>query len=362
MTSVLRRPCAGPAVWSGPDPADLDEWALRLAPARIDGIEAALRVVRERGVPLLKVSARDCLLPAPAGELERVAGVWGDGRGVVLITRVPVGRCSRAAASTRFWGLGQRLGTPWWQNAAGRVLGHARGAGRRMADPATRGCRTGEGLLFDTDGSDVLGLVGLVGLLCLRTARSGACAAVVSSAAVCSVVPARGPDLVERLYRGPFLDRREEQAPGGRPYDAVWLVSWHGGKLGIRCNRSCPESAQRFPGVVRPQPADGELFGLIGGPAVSPELRRDVGFEVGGLLLGNRAMFHCRTAYEDFAEAGPRRDVLRLWSAPGQGRGLPPGFGGGLHCTEGPARGGITPREVVVKQNSAGLTGSRRLR
>ncbi|AQW56012.1 TauD/TfdA family dioxygenase [Streptomyces violaceusniger] len=360
MTSVikmLRRSYTGSAVWNGPDLADSDEWVLRLTPAQIDELEAALRVVRDRGVPLLKVSAGDFPLPTLAGELERIADVLENGHGFVLIKRIPVERYSRAAASTIFWGLNQHLGTPVSQNAAGHVLGHARDTGRTMADPATRGYQTREGLPFHTDGSDVLGL------LCLRSARSGARTAVVSSAAIYNAVLARRPELVERLYRRHFLDRREEQAPGERAYYAVPLACWYGGKLSIRYNRSYLESAQRFREVPRLEPADVELFDLIDELAGSPELRLDVDFEVGDLLLlNNHAVLHSRTEYEDHTEAERKRHVLRLWLALRQGRDLPPDFWGDPHVTDGPGIGGIAPRDVIARQHTAGLGGSRRLR
>ncbi|MFE1406874.1 hypothetical protein [Streptomyces sp. NPDC058770] len=75
MSKVLRRPCTGPAVCRGPDLTDSEEWVLRLSSAQIGELEEALRTVRERSLPLLKVGADDFPLPALAGELERIAHV-----------------------------------------------------------------------------------------------------------------------------------------------------------------------------------------------------------------------------------------------------------------------------------------------
>ncbi|MFF9510078.1 TauD/TfdA family dioxygenase [Streptomyces sp. NPDC014724] len=358
VINVLRRPCTGPAVWAGPDLADSEEWVLRLTPAQIDELEAALRAVRARGLPLLKMTAGDFPLPTLADELERIADVLENGRGFVLVKRIPVERYSQAAASTIFWGVGQHLGVPVSQNASGHMLGHARDTGRSLADPGTRGYQTRARLPFHTDGSDALGL------LCLQAARSGARTSVVSSAAVCNAVLARRPDLLERLYRPHFLDLREEQAPGERPYAAVPLVSWSGGKLSMRYNRCYLESAQRFPDIPRLEPKDVELFDLVDALAGSPELRLEVDFEVGDLLfLNNHAVLHSRTEYEDFAEPELKRHVLRLWLTARQGRGLPPDFWGGPQSTGGgPDRGGVAPRDVIATQNSVGLGGCRHQR
>ncbi|MGW2085021.1 TauD/TfdA family dioxygenase [Streptomyces sp. NPDC001880] len=358
MTSVdnmLRRPCAGPAVWKGPDLADSTEWVLRLSPTQTGELDAALRSVRERGLPLLKVTADDFPLPTLAGELARLSDVLENGRGFVLVKRIPVEQYGRAAASTVFWGLGQHLGVPVSQNAAGHMLGHARDTGATLADPATRGYQTRARLPFHTDGSDVLGL------LCLRAARTGARTAVVSSAALYNAVLARRPDLVERLYRTHFLDRREEQSRGELPYSAVPFAFWNGGKLSVRYNRCYVESAQRFSDVPRLEPADVELFDLIDELAESPEFRLDIDFEAGDLLLlNNHAVLHSRTEYEDFSAPELKRHVLRLWLALRQGRDLPPGFWGNPRSAcDRPGRGGITPRDVIAKQNPAGPFGAR---
>lgn len=330
VINTLRRPHTGPAVWKGPDLADSGEWVIRLSPEQIDEIDRALHAVHEQSLPLLKVTAGDFPLPTLAGELERIADVLENGRGFVLVKRIPVERYGQAAASTIFWGVGRHLGTPVSQNASGHMLGHARDTGRSLADPATRGYQTRANLPFHTDGSDVLGL------LCLRAARSGARNAVVSSAAVHNAVLARRPDLVERLYRTHFFDRREEHAPDDLPYTALPLVSWSGSGLSMRYNRCYLESAQRFPGVPRLDPTDRELFDLVDACAGSPEFRLDIDFEVGDLLFVNdHTVLHSRTGYEDFAQPGLKRHVLRLWLSLGQGGG------------------GVSPRDIVGTQNSA---------
>ncbi|MER5601185.1 TauD/TfdA family dioxygenase [Streptomyces sp. NPDC002265] len=344
VSDVLRRPCTGAAVWRAADLAGSEEWVLRLSTAQTDELERAARAVHERGLPLLKVAAGDFPLPTLAGPLEQVADVLENGRGFVLVRGLPVERYSLPVASTVFWGLGQHLGIPVSQNAAGHMLGHARDTGRTLADPATRGYQTRAELPFHTDGSDLLAL------LCLRAGRSGGHTRLVSSAAVHNAVLARRPDLVQRLYRTHFLDRREEQAPGELPYDAVPLAAWHDGKLSTRYNRCYLESAQRFPDVPRLEPADLELFDLVDELTAAPESRLDVGFGAGDLLLvNNHAVLHSRTAYEDFAEPGTERHVLRLWLTAHRGRDLPPGFWGEARGAEdGSGRGGISPRDEIL--------------
>ncbi|WP_327242312.1 hypothetical protein [Streptomyces sp. NBC_01320] len=118
VISVLRRSYTGPAAWKGPDLAGSDEGVLRLSPTQIGELEAALRAVRERGVPLLKVSAGDFPLPTLAGELERIADELENGRGFVLVKRIPVERYSQAGASTIFWLSCRIRGLSAWELTA----------------------------------------------------------------------------------------------------------------------------------------------------------------------------------------------------------------------------------------------------
>jgi hypothetical protein len=108
--------------------------------------------------------------------------------------------------------------------------------------------------------------------------------------------------------------------------------------------------------------ADVELFDLIDELAASPDLRLDIDFGAGDVLLvNNHAVLHFRTAYEDFADPAPKRHVLRLWLALRQGRVLPPGFWGDLHGTGGGSgRGGIAPRDVIAPSDLVDVGGSRR--
>ena len=241
--NILRRPCRGRAVWGMSDLASSRDWVQHLSPAHVGEIERALRAVHNRGVPLLKVTAADFPLPTLARELRRIADVLENGTGVALIKRIPSERYSESAAGLVFWALCQYLGTPVSQNSSGHMLGHVRDTGRTMGDPATRGYQTREMLPFHTSGSDVLGL------MCLRAARSGARISVASSGAVYNAILARRPDLVERLYRTHFLDRREEQAPGESPY------SLRAARLLVRreAERALPPLLSRIGAAIPPR-------------------------------------------------------------------------------------------------------------
>ncbi|MEU5952068.1 TauD/TfdA family dioxygenase [Streptomyces sp. NPDC047525] len=310
---------------------------LRLGPAQLDEVDAAVQSVRARGTPLLKVTADSFPLPSLTADLARAAAELESGRGFVLVRRVPVERYDPAAAAVLLWGLGRHLGIPVSQNATGHMLGHLTHDG-----PAASAARP-----LRTDDADTLAL------LCLRTSRTAGHMRLASSAAVHNTVLARRPELIDGLYRTHYLDRRGEQSPGQLPWHAVPLVHRAGGRLSLRYDRRRLESARRLPGVPRLSPEDVELFDLIDRSAACPDLRLDVALCPGDLLLvNNHAVLHAHTGFADVPGTEQSARALRLWLTPHQPRHLPRDFWGDTHYPDG-ARGGVAPRDVITPQSPA---------
>jgi hypothetical protein len=329
-----RRPCTGPAVWRGTDLSASPAWALHLSPARLDELDAALRTVRARGTPLLKVTADHFPLPTLAGELRSAADELENGRGFVLVRGIPVDRYSQEAAAVLLWGVGQHLGIPVSQDATGHMLGHLRDAPDAPAALSPR-----------TEAADALAL------LCLRAAGSTGRTTLASSAAVHNAVLAHRPELLDGLSRTHSLDRCGEQLPGGLPWQAVPLAHRDGERLSLRYDRGRLESAQRYPDVPRLSPAERELFDLMDETASSPELRLDLDLAPGDLLLlNNHAILHTRTPREDGPEPEEPEHpchLLQLWLTPHQPRSVPAEFSGDEHSGTG-GRGGVAPRDVIT--------------
>ncbi|MFE4252832.1 TauD/TfdA family dioxygenase [Streptomyces sp. NPDC056910] len=326
-----RRPCTGPAVWRGRDLSASPAWALHLSPARLDELDAALRTVRARGTPLLKVTADHFPLPTLAGELRGAADELENGRGFVLVRGIPVERYSEEAAAVLLWGVGQHLGIPVSQDATGHMLGQLRDGPDARAALSPR-----------TEAADALAL------LCLEATGSRGLTTLASSAAVHNAVLAHRPELLDCLSRTHFLDRRGEQLPGGLPWQAVPLAHRDGDRLSLRYDRGRLESAQRYPEVPRLSSAERELFDLMDETASSPELRLDVDLAPGDLLLlNNHAVLHARAPREDDPDREHSFHLLQLWLTPHQPRSLPSAFWGEEHSRTG-GRGGVAPRDVIT--------------
>ncbi|MFD7444844.1 TauD/TfdA family dioxygenase [Streptomyces sp. NPDC059909] len=340
IRDMAREPFTGPAVWHGPDLADREDWVLRLSSPQIAELRTALGTARRRGTTLLRMTAADFPLPTFAGELAGIAEELASGRGFLLIKGIPVGELSEADAGAVLHGIGRHLGRPVPQDADGHTLCHVRDTGGTAAGSAVPGHGTRTSVPFHTDESDLLGL------LCLRPARSGGGTSLVSSAAVHNAMRDIRPDLVERLYRTHFFDRRDEHAPGEPPYLAAPLATRYGAALSMRYDRGRLAAARSLAGVPRPEPADTELYDLVDALAGSPRLRLGLRLEAGDLLLvDNHAVMHARSEFEDFDEPERKRHLLRLWLARHQDTDPPGAAAHGPFAME--IRRGITPRDVI---------------
>lgn len=339
MATMLREPSTSPAAWTGAELGASDEWIHRLTDAEVGELEAALAAVKANGISLYAITPEDFPLPT----LAPVIGQWvhdlEDGRGFILIKGLPIDRYSETDAATIYWGIGQHMGLPVSQNAAGDLLGHVRDTGRSIADPSVRGYQTRIRLPYHTDGSDV------VGLLCFRPAKSGGLSSIVSSTTVFNEVVARRPDLLDLMYEPFFYDRREEQAPGEEPWYQSPIASYVDGKLSVRYIRGFIESAQRFPEVPRITERQRELLDLIDIITMESDVELLMDFEPGDMqFVNNYVILHSRTDYEDFDEPEQKRHLLRLWLTLRQGRRLAPDFGRGMgEIDERGGRGGVRP-------------------
>ncbi|MFI7005034.1 TauD/TfdA family dioxygenase [Streptomyces sp. NPDC050145] len=321
-------PCHGPALWTGPEPAASGAWLRRPTPAQLAELALAVRTVRTRGTPLLRVTAEQFPAPAWHPELAAISHELAHGCGLAVVRRIPVEGFRPAEREQLLWGLGRHLGTPVSQDVTGHMLGRLPVAGPAAASPGA----------FRTDEADT------TALLCLRPAR----ASLVSSAALHNTVLARRPELLHRLYRTHHLDR------GPRlPALAAPLAHRAGPRFSLRYDRRRIEAAQGRPGVPPLTREDVELFDLLDAAAASPALRLDLDLSPGDLLLlDNHTVAHTLTFTNPRATAPEATaDALRLWLTPHQPRDLPPEFWG--DTAQGPhgTRGGVPPRDVIAHRS-----------
>jgi hypothetical protein len=138
-SEVLPPAQTGPAAWRGAELASRTDWVEPLDATGIAELDAAMRAFLGRGgevaARLGRITAQDFPLPRLGPRLAALRTELLQGRGFVLLRRLPVERYTPAERATLFMGLGAHLGRARSQNAQGHVLG---GCTRRAsARPST---------------------------------------------------------------------------------------------------------------------------------------------------------------------------------------------------------------------------------
>ena len=305
---VVREPIAGAGAWRGEDLAQRDDWVVQLSADQISELEDAVRAAQQPGIALHAVRREN----VPLGGLEAAIRSWAQqldrGRGFLVLRGLPVERWGDELSTRIFWALGLHLGAPGAQNPEGDVLGHVIDTGDDVEDPFVRRYRTSGDIAFHCDLADV------VALMCLRTSRRGGASRIASSVAVYNELLARAPEAVDRLYEPFLLDSRNESDEGRLPYAPIPPCRYAQGRLRTFYHSDYFRSVTRHPGVPDFTVEEVALLDLYEEIANSPELRLDMHFEPGDVqLVSNHTILHARTAYEDDAQAGEQRHLLRLW-------------------------------------------------
>jgi hypothetical protein len=330
-SATTTRPILGPAAWRGEDLARTTDWIRPVSESEVEELDAALRSVRGRGLDWPAMTRDDFPIPRFARSLAEASRELEDGRGLVLLRRLPVERYSDAELRIIYWGIGLHLGTPRYQNATGELIGDVRDENRlygavREVDPATTGeprtsrskARSAGPLRFHTDRVDV------VTLLCVRPAARGGLSKVVSSIAVHNAILERRPDLHALLCQ-PYYHSREGEAGGRQRYYAMPIFATRDGRFTSQYSRTFVENAQHIPGVPKLTAAQDEALDLWA--EVCEELCYEMALEPGDVqLLNNHVVYHARTTYEDDPAPGRDRLLMRLWLSMPNSRALPEGF------------------------------------
>ncbi len=251
-----------------------------------------------------------------------------DGRGFVVVRRLPVEDYSKDEIGMIFWGIGTHLGRGLSQSVLGDRLGHVKDFSRE--DPLARAYRNKQELSPHTDSCD------LVGLACLRDAKTGGVSRLTSALTVHNVMLEECAEALERLYRGYVFHGRGEEKPGDLVYTPyrVPVYSNTEGKVSARYVRTYVEAAGRPMGEV-----DLAVLDRFEEISKRPELMLEFTLQPGEMyFINNYTILHARTAFDDFEEEDRRRHLLRLWLEVPSMRPVHPHIqGGGIEAVPGRA-------------------------
>ena len=329
MSVMTAQPISGRVAWRGDDLAASSDWIRIITTAEVDELDRALRAVQQHGLAWRDMRREDFPIPRFSAALAEVREELENGRGLVLLRRIPVERYSEDELRIIYWGIGLHTGTPRYQNPKGELIGDVRdenrlyGAVREAVTPgevrsSRNKARSAGPLRFHTDRVDV------VTLLCVRPAATGGLSKIASGVSVHNAILARRPDLHALLCQ-PYYHTRQGEAGGEAKYYAMPLFAVRDGRFTSQYSRTFVEAAQRIPEVPRMSAAQDEALDLWA--AVCEELCYSMDMRPGDIqLLNNHVVYHARTTYEDDPTPGRDRFLMRLWLSMPNSRALPEGY------------------------------------
>ncbi|MET0592783.1 MAG: TauD/TfdA family dioxygenase [Polyangiaceae bacterium] len=338
------RPLTGPAAWRSAELASETTWIHELTTDDVTELETAATEATRDGRLLVEIERAHFTLPRLERKLDDIRRELLTGRGFVLLRGLPLDRYPLERAATIFWGIGTHLGTALSQNAQGHVLGHVKDLGYDASQPSTRIYQTNQRQGYHTDSAD------FVGLLCVRPARSGGRSSLASTVTVHNEILARRPDLLPLLFEPIATDHRGETPPGGRGWFSIPILSWYAEHLSGIYQRRYIDSAQRFADAPRLTARQIEALDLFDAVLEDPAVHLEMDFRPGDIqFLHNHQILHDRTAFEDDPDPARRRQLLRLWLSPRDGRPLPPVFAERYGTVEPGRRGGVRSKDGVLR-------------
>lgn len=328
------RPLGGPAAWTGDDlRADERGWRRPLEPHHVAELDRALGHARALGLPWHRVTRESFPLESLADELRAVAGELENGRGVVQLKGVPVGRYAPDDLKAIVFGVSAHLGTPVFQSARGEILGEIRDEGPDV------GLRRGQ--MTDVDGRSFLSSrsraqstaplrwhtdrTDIVGLLCVGAPAEGGASRLASAVAIHDAMVRRRPDLAALLYGPVWRSRLGEETGGGEAIYGLPVFTVHDGRFASHYSRTYVEAAQKLAATPKMTEAQWQALDMLA--MLGDELCYEMDLEPGDMqFLNNHVVYHARAAFRDDPATGRVRNLFRIWLSAHAGRDLSSSF------------------------------------
>jgi hypothetical protein len=318
VTRINETPIEHPGAWKVADFCTPADYTIELTATHLREIGRAIERIREARLGLEDLQREHFEIPSLRPVIDEIQHEIEDGRGFVVVRRLPVEDYSKDEIGMIFWGIGTHLGRGLSQSVLGDRLGHVKDFSRE--DPLARAYRNKQELSPHTDSCD------LVGLACLRDAKSGGVSRLTSALTVHNVMREECPESLDRLYRGYTFHRRGEEKPGDLPYTPhlVPVFSNTEGQVSARYVRTYVEAGEAAAG--RPMDEfERAVLDRFEEISKRPELMLEFTLQPGEMyFINNYTILHARTAFDDFEEEDRRRHLLRLWLEVPQMRSVHP--------------------------------------
>src|SRR5262249_14576999 len=156
-TPVFAAPIQHPSAWTVADFRSPADYSVDLDVAQLRDIAAAMQRIKAAGIGLDGLQREHFEAPSLRPVVEEIRRQIEDGRGFVLLRRLPIEDYSKDDLGLIFWGIGTHLGRGLSQSVLGDRLGHVKDFSRE--DPGARAYRNKQELSPPTDSCDLVGLL-----------------------------------------------------------------------------------------------------------------------------------------------------------------------------------------------------------
>jgi len=309
-----------PQAWTEQDFSDPSEWIVPISEQTREELKLAIAHFRRHGGEAPIVTRNDFRLPSFCPIAADLRRRLHEGVGFAVFRGLDLDALTEVEARIAYAGLGTHVGAIVPQNLRGERLYSIRDEGIRpeveYGRTGVRFSKSSAAFDFHTDSpSRVAGITpDVIGLLVLRTAKSGGDSVLVNGYALHNILRAERPDILERLYRPFWVDRRAELPPGEEPVLPVAVFAFDG-RLTLRYLRFYITKGQEWKGEPLSE-SDIEALEYFEAVMHRPGIAVRVPLERGDIQwISNASLLHSRTAYEDYAEPERKRHYLRLWLA-----------------------------------------------
>lgn len=305
MTAVATSPITDASAWRGEDLVRDRSWAFELSEHHVVEIEAALTAVDRAGLELGRIAAADFALPTLSGLLGGISEELRVGRGLAVLSGLPVDRYELGDLERIYWGMCAHLGTGVTQNGDAGLIHY-------VTDGALKPNQGGRGVGKPYRSPLHVDLTDCASLLCVRQAEDDPPSWLASSIHVHNEILRRRPDALRRLYRGFEWDRLGEHGADETPSTGylVPVFSQAAGVVSCRYNRHWMAAAAERAGGLDPD--DAGVLDLF--DEIAHESRFELEFAPGDIqFVNNYTVLHGRDEHAAQPDEDRKRLLMRIW-------------------------------------------------
>ena len=311
VTPFPGTPIGEDRAWVAADVSDGD-WLIPLSDAALGEIRLMADQMARQPLPVILRSRDEFELNALSAVAAEAKTILDEGRGFVVLDRLPMDEYPEEVMLGCFWVIGQYFGLPVAQKWDGTVLYDVTDTGKAW-QYGVRGSATNVELVFHVDNAFGVRPPDYVGLLCKHPALEGGLSRFCSLYTLHNRLLAECPELLQRLYEPMFYDRQAEHAPDAPKTSWAPFFALEEGRFAARANVSLVRNGYKVAG----REMDERLVDAL--EAVerisrSEDLWYEAPIERGQMqYLNNRYLGHYRSEFHDNPDPALKRHLFRTW-------------------------------------------------